>query len=821
MQDILALHTLVARNHIGDGVIAHMAHVQFAAWVGKHGETVKFLPGRVFTDPETLAFLPVLLGALLNVAWQILFIECGLVHGRLGRVLYKKSGDYKGKCYAFDDMTPRLPDIKTRLLPPYLPVLCLLALALQNLLIFWQHHTGDATFLNDFTRIIYPMTAFWITLVQHGLFPEWTPFQSMGMPFVLSMQSGVFYPPLWLFAIVKAPFTLHMANVVQALHVLWGAIGCWLYIRLLGRSCGVALFAAIAFQFFGGFYSNAEHSDIIRAFSFIPWLFWAIQIMPTQTQLAGRNWLAPLLLMLFVTGAYQGNLVAHLFVLGVFWILSWLDASVHEKHLWRAQSALHLQIAALLLLGILLSCVYLLPTLAVKSYLARDGVWTGQTSNWPASYWNSLIMPSNAGGLFMLPSMLSAFITVPVFCLLFLVTSRCIKQNGLWCVITVLALLMASGSSLPVYGWLVKLFPPLGASRFPSSDYRALFAFGLLVLSSAVLDDYLKGKVSASLKKRAGICLALLLFFTLANYLAIWLASPAALETVNYVKSMPLLATLVWSVLVFVSSAVISAEITEWPLVIVLSSLVFFALYRFRQQSLQLLSLLLILEMISGWHAIHGMAAIWRNEVATDLFYQEVDSASPYTVMQVIDHPVAQRPACHDMYLFLSSWRGYLLGDYMCQTQDSKTRPRETIGRDPLLNVYMREAWQPRLITRAQQGLCQPELIKAGSAAAAPIQLQAYGLQRIEYHVQAAGDFCFVENELLFPGWTGNITFSQTPIQAQRYCGALRSWCLPGGDYQFTASYRAPWLREGAVLSLLFFGFYIAAYVYWRRRCKK
>lgn len=710
-------------------------------------------------------------------------------------------------------MKLHLPDIKTRLLPRTLPLLCLLALLLQNLLVFGQHYSGSATFLNDFTRIIYPMTAFWITLVQHGLFPEWAPFQSMGMPFVLTMQSGVFYPPLWLFAIFKAPFTLHMANVVQALHVLWGALGCWLYIRLLGRSCGVALFAAVAFQFFGGFYSNAEHSDIVRAFSFIPWLFWVIEVVPTQTQLAGRNWLAPLLLMLFVTSAYQGNLVAHLFVLAVFWILTTAISG-------RAQRLVQLQIAALLLLGILLSSVYLLPTLAVKSYLARDGIWTGQTSNWSLSYWNTLIMPSNVDGLFMLPSMLSAFVTVPVFCLLFLASFHFIKQNRVWVFVTVLALLMASGSALPLYGWLVKFFPPLGASRFPSSDYRALFCFGLIVLSSALLDDCLQGKLLVKLKTRAGLCLALLLFFGLTTLLAHWLASPAAMDVVSALKEWPVLTATIATVLMFGTAHSLAANSIEWPLVMVLASLVFLTLSYGRQQAQHALLMLLVLEIFSGWHAVQGLAAIWRNEVATDVFYQQVDKVSPHTVMQVIEQPVSKRPACHDLQLFHSSWRGYLLGDYMCQTQDSKTRPRETVNGDAQLRAYMQEAWQPRLIAAAQQGVCQPELLRQGSAEAAPIQSLAYGLQRVDYQVKAAGDFCFVENELLFPGWTGSMAGSQAQIQPRSYCGALRSWCLPGGDYQFTASYRAPWLREGALLSLLFFMAYVALYIYWRR-CKK
>ncbi len=35
---------------------------------------------------------------------------------------------------------------------------------------------------------------------------------------------------------------------------------------------------AFVFQFFGGFYSNAEHVDIIRAFALTPWLLYSFHL---------------------------------------------------------------------------------------------------------------------------------------------------------------------------------------------------------------------------------------------------------------------------------------------------------------------------------------------------------------------------------------------------------------------------------------------------------------------------------------------------------------------------------------------------------------
>jgi len=653
-------------------------------------------------------------------------------------------------------------------------------LVLQNVVIFWQHYIGTASFLNDFTRIYYPMTAFWTTLVRHGIFPEWVSFQNMGFPFVLTMQSGVFYPPLWLFTLSgHLPYTLHAAAIFQVLHILLGAIGCWFYARLIGRSVGAALFAAFAFQFFGGFYSNSEHVDIVRAFAYIPWLFWCMQLLPMQQKMGVRNLLTPLMVMLFVTGAYQANVIAHFFLLAIFFLLNFFANLAKEKNNRYSIAVNYLKIGGLVLLGIALSSVCLLPTFALKSYLVRSEVWTGSTMNWPFSYWNTLIMPSDAEGLFVLPSMLSAFITIPVFCLLFLATRAWIKQNWLWICIAFFAFVMASGTNLPVYRWMVDLFPLLGSSRFPSSDYRGVLCFGLILLAAGIMDDYQQGKIN-------------------------W-------------QSTRVIIFLAWVALMFFSGNVISVEKQEWPVAIFLATLFFLIMYIFRRHPARMLLALIVLELVSGLYFVNRLSIYWRSDIVTDLFYQEVNSASPKNAVQVTGNPVEERPACHDMNLFYGSWRGYLLGDPMCQSQDSKTKPREIVNANAMINAYMHQSWRAQWIQKESLESCQPEKIIQTNSVASQVHSISYGLQKIIYQVHADENFCFVENELLFPGWSGTMGSEKNIIQPQSYCGALRSWCLPKGEYEFTARYRAPWLREGAMLSLLFLFIYIVLVVRWRK----
>ena len=80
------------------------------------------------------------------------------------------------------------------------------------------------------------MVAFWTAVVRDGVFPQWIPFQQMGYPFALQMQSGMNYLPLWIFPALNLPYTLRAAIVFQCLHVLVGAIGMFLLARHVQQS---------------------------------------------------------------------------------------------------------------------------------------------------------------------------------------------------------------------------------------------------------------------------------------------------------------------------------------------------------------------------------------------------------------------------------------------------------------------------------------------------------------------------------------------------------------------------------------------------------
>ena len=80
-QDVVALHAQVPREHVVDGVVAHMAHVQLAAGVGQHRAGVELLLRRVLCHPVGVAGCPVGLGRFLY-GEMVVFV----LHGGGGRL---------------------------------------------------------------------------------------------------------------------------------------------------------------------------------------------------------------------------------------------------------------------------------------------------------------------------------------------------------------------------------------------------------------------------------------------------------------------------------------------------------------------------------------------------------------------------------------------------------------------------------------------------------------------------------------------------------------------------------------------------------------
>src|SRR5216683_4847510 len=75
LQHVSSVHAHESREYVADGVIAHMPHVQEAAWIGEHGQAIILFAGTVFFGFETALSIPITLGVRLDGGRFVSFLH--------------------------------------------------------------------------------------------------------------------------------------------------------------------------------------------------------------------------------------------------------------------------------------------------------------------------------------------------------------------------------------------------------------------------------------------------------------------------------------------------------------------------------------------------------------------------------------------------------------------------------------------------------------------------------------------------------------------------------------------------------------------------
>lgn len=124
--------------------------------------------------------------------------------------------------------------------------------------------------LRDHFDYFQPLRAFTADELRAGRLPLWNPYSASGEPWLANPQTGVFYPPAWLFLVL--PFeTAYMAYLLLHLVLLgWGA-----YLLFARRGPpGAAMVGAAALMFSGPVLSLLDVSNNFATFAWIPLVLW-------------------------------------------------------------------------------------------------------------------------------------------------------------------------------------------------------------------------------------------------------------------------------------------------------------------------------------------------------------------------------------------------------------------------------------------------------------------------------------------------------------------------------------------------------------------
>lgn len=681
----------------------------------------------------------------------------------------------------------------------------ILLLVVQNLIIFRDHYFNDFGFPWDFVNGYYPMTAFWTTLVGQGIYPAWMPYYSMGMPFDLLLQTGSHYPPLWLFPLFRVEYSPHAAVIIQCLHVLFGAIGMVFFTKLLfgttKNSHLYAFFSAFIFQFFGGFYSNAQHADIVRAFSFSPWFLYLFSVTSTDFERFGKRYYSiPVMIVLLMTGGYPGNIISTSIVVSLYFLFQIIECRRLGLE-WLSLIKFSTHIIILSLLGIGLAFYHLGPIMFYKDFLVRNeqvgnftGMATLKLAHFPSFFLENTVVPGQI-------SMTSSYITLPALILLSFVSVRALKQNWSLVGAFLFSLIMAFGPGTFLWSLLVKILPPLGYSRFPSSDYRIFIAVVAIFFSVKSLESIINGEVN--IKDFFVRFVIILIWF----FLGLYIGYSGQFGSASY-KSIMIFILVLISIALMIKFGIktmgnlMSIILILLFLVILDAAKVFSEMVFPQPDGLTLstwqVSAFSMLSETQGW------------ELEND------DRLVTYSILKNIPQRRPARIEKQDPTDF--GREGFIDGKYTLNDYKSPDMLKNTSIAldDPVYKQYMLNPWSPVLVdphsveTNGSDINIPPKSLRAEILSRTEVDLfnvqqVRYGINEIDYKILLPRPTIMVENEVYFPGWSASLVSGDdvTVINAFSVNGFFRAWMLPAGEYEMRARFEFPHGRVYNAVSIV------------------
>jgi membrane protein YfhO len=127
----------------------------------------------------------------------------------------------------------------------------------------------QAPTFRDQADFFFPLKLYTADRLRSGQIPLWNPWSGAGEPWLANAQSGVFYPPTWLFLI---PSPALAAGLFLLVHFAIAAGGMWRFCKEEGVTDSGALAAAAIFAGSGLAVSLSAYWNHFGAFAYLPWI---------------------------------------------------------------------------------------------------------------------------------------------------------------------------------------------------------------------------------------------------------------------------------------------------------------------------------------------------------------------------------------------------------------------------------------------------------------------------------------------------------------------------------------------------------------------
>ena len=336
--------------------------------------------------------------------------------------------------------------------------------------------------------------------LRSGSVPLWTPYIGTGSPFLANVQSGVFYPPHWLYAVL--PF-YSAFNLLIVFHFVLGGLFAYLLCRRLGMGTVAAYVGAAGWMFGGYFASLLNLVNALQGAAWAPGLAWAALRLLEERSHRRAGALIVIAACAILAGEPQSFVFACL-ATGVVLTLAWV-----RRGSWEGLPAYGGWLAASGIAVVGLVTIQLLPTLELLDVSGRSGGLTyGEAAAFdlhPARTIHFLIPPDyrdpdyafgvrnviGRGDPWLFSVYLGALFPLLAY---FAARNRNRRREVVtWAVIAVASVVIALGENTPVFPWLFENVPGFGSFRFPEK-YLFGTAFGAMLIGGWGAERLLDGE---------------------------------------------------------------------------------------------------------------------------------------------------------------------------------------------------------------------------------------------------------------------------------------------------------------------------------------
>lgn len=309
--------------------------------------------------------------------------------------------------------------------------------------------------------------------------PLWTPLIRTGYPVLANFQSGVFYPPHWLYAAV--PF-LTGFNLLVVLHLVLGGVGTYALGRRLDFGPAAAWIAAVSFMLGGYFASLTNLINALQAAAWAPAMVAVLVHHVRRWRPATLAGLVTIYALGFLAGAPQTFLLASAMAL-VFTVVWCRDRPDPAQGVRRTLASM--AVAAAAVAG--LTAVQVLPTLEMVSHAGRGAGLSleesGRYSLEPVRLLHLVVANDFTDPVYRFgrklqltgaePWLYSVYLGLPTLVLAWHARWDRGRRGQVvtWSVLALVGVVLALGAHTPVFGWLHAHLPGFSAFRFPEKFF--------------------------------------------------------------------------------------------------------------------------------------------------------------------------------------------------------------------------------------------------------------------------------------------------------------------------------------------------------------